>query len=251
MSAAWDHKPRASINTTTHLPQGCSDDWQKQSTYHHTPATGLLRRLTETIHVPPHTCHRAAQTIDRDNPRTITHLPQGCSDDWQRQSTWRTEHAAWHTVSCLLAISIFCDILCFLWRPLHNGPVIQLPLTEAFSSLESWLPSYLLNVKTTWLGNLKRFCWPQNIIHATLVQFSSVAQSCPTLCDPMNRSTPGLPVHHQLLESWSETNCGSERDFHMDFILSIIWVMSYMLSPSNPVNLSQVLSSGSLLSSHC
>ena len=33
------------------------------------------------------------------------------------------------------------------------------------------------------------------------VQFSSVAQSCPTLCDPMNRSTPGLPVHHQLLES--------------------------------------------------
>ena len=29
---------------------------------------------------------------------------------------------------------------------------------------------------------------------------SSVAQSCPTLCDPMNRSTPGLPVLHQLLE---------------------------------------------------
>ncbi|XDC74727.1 hypothetical protein R6Z07F_005900 [Ovis aries] len=32
------------------------------------------------------------------------------------------------------------------------------------------------------------------------VQFSSVAQSCPTLCDPMYRSTPGLPVHHQLPE---------------------------------------------------
>ena len=32
------------------------------------------------------------------------------------------------------------------------------------------------------------------------VQFSSVAQSCPTLCDPINRGTPGLPVHHQLLE---------------------------------------------------
>ena len=30
--------------------------------------------------------------------------------------------------------------------------------------------------------------------------FSSVAQSCPTLCNPMNRGTPGLPVHHQLLE---------------------------------------------------
>ena len=31
-------------------------------------------------------------------------------------------------------------------------------------------------------------------------QFSSVTQSCPTLCNPMNRSTPGLPVHYQLLE---------------------------------------------------
>ena len=33
-----------------------------------------------------------------------------------------------------------------------------------------------------------------------LVQFSSVAQLCPTPCDPMNCSTPGLPVYHQLLE---------------------------------------------------
>ena len=32
------------------------------------------------------------------------------------------------------------------------------------------------------------------------VQFSSVAQLCPTLCDPMNRSKPGLPVHHKLPE---------------------------------------------------
>ena len=32
------------------------------------------------------------------------------------------------------------------------------------------------------------------------VQFSSVTQSCLTLCDPMNRSMPGLPVHHQLPE---------------------------------------------------
>ena len=32
------------------------------------------------------------------------------------------------------------------------------------------------------------------------LQFSSVTQSCPTLCDPMNCSTPGLPVHHQ---TWS------------------------------------------------
>ena len=36
-------------------------------------------------------------------------------------------------------------------------------------------------------------------------QIRSVAQSCPTLCDPMNRSTPGLPVHHQLPE-FTETH---------------------------------------------
>ena len=36
--------------------------------------------------------------------------------------------------------------------------------------------------------------------HGTTVQFNSIAQSCPTLCDPVNRSTTGLPVHHQLPE---------------------------------------------------
>ena len=40
----------------------------------------------------------------------------------------------------------------------------------------------------------------QQIIRTSSVQFSPVAQSCPTLRDPMNHSTPGLPVHHQLPE---------------------------------------------------
>ena len=38
------------------------------------------------------------------------------------------------------------------------------------------------------------------------VQFSSVIQSCPTLCDPMNRSTPGLPVHHQMKRCLEKEN---------------------------------------------
>ena len=37
-------------------------------------------------------------------------------------------------------------------------------------------------------------------VNKYIVLFSSVAQSCPSLCDPMNHSTPGLPVYHQLLE---------------------------------------------------
>ena len=42
--------------------------------------------------------------------------------------------------------------------------------------------------------------YPQSKQIGFSVQFSSVAQSCPTLCNPMNRSTLGFPVHHQLLE---------------------------------------------------
>ena len=38
------------------------------------------------------------------------------------------------------------------------------------------------------------------VLNTSSVQFSSATQSFPTLCDPMNCSTPGLPVHHQLLE---------------------------------------------------
>ena len=39
-----------------------------------------------------------------------------------------------------------------------------------------------------------------SLLFSMLSQFSSVTQSCPTLCDPMNCSTPGLPVHHQFPE---------------------------------------------------
>ena len=42
--------------------------------------------------------------------------------------------------------------------------------------------------------------FPIDIMHFYSVQFSSVTQLCPTHCDPMDCSTPGFPVHHQLLE---------------------------------------------------
>ena len=58
---------------------------------------------------------------------------------------------------------------------------------------------------TEWLHSLAKSRGNSYIVNCSLealgwVQFSSVAQSCPTLCDPMNCSTPGLPVHHQLPE---------------------------------------------------
>ena len=58
-----------------------------------------------------------------------------------------------------------------------------------------------------------------------LVQFSSVAQSCPTLCDPMNCSTPGLPVHHQLPE-FTQT--------HVHWVGDVIQPSHPLSSPSPP-----------------
>ena len=51
-------------------------------------------------------------------------------------------------------------------------------------------------------------------------QFSSVTQSCPTLCDPMNRSTPGPPVHHQL----------------PDFTQTHVHRVSVAIQPSHPLS---------------
>ena len=48
-------------------------------------------------------------------------------------------------------------------------------------------------------------------IHFSSVQFSSFTQSCPSLCDPVNCSTPGLPVHHHLLE-FTQTHVRQVRD---------------------------------------
>ena len=59
------------------------------------------------------------------------------------------------------------------------------------------------------------------------VQFSSVAQSCPTLCDPMNRSTPGLPVHHKLLE-FTQT--------HVHRVSDAIQPSHLLSSPSPPAS---------------
>ena len=65
---------------------------------------------------------------------------------------------------------------------------------------------------------------------STSVQFSSVTQSCPTLCDPTNHSTPGLPVHHQLLES---------TQTHVHQVSDAIQPSHPLSSPSPALNLSQ------------
>ena len=67
--------------------------------------------------------------------------------------------------------------------------------------------------------------------YQNIIQFSSVAQSCPTLCDPMNRSTPGLPVNHQLPES---------TQTHVHRVSDAIQPSHPLSSPSPPaLNISQ------------
>ena len=65
-----------------------------------------------------------------------------------------------------------------------------------------------------------------NRISKPVSTFSSVAQLCPTLCNPMNRSTPGLPVHHQLLE-FTQT--------HVHLVSDAIQLSHPLSSPSPPV----------------
>ena len=107
------------------------------------------------------------------------------------------------------------------------------------------------------LNNSLCFYYTNHILGS--VQSSSVVQSCPTLCDPMNHSTPGLPVHHQLPEFTKPTSIESvmpsshlilcrpllllppippsirvfsnESTLHMRWLK--YWSFSFSISPSN------------------
>ena len=70
--------------------------------------------------------------------------------------------------------------------------------------------------------NLKKNFWVKNFLPFL---FSSFAQSCTTLCNPKNRSTPGLPVHHWLLES-TQTHVHWVDDAQMMHQSLFKWVSS-------------------------
>ena len=73
-------------------------------------------------------------------------------------------------------------------------------------------------------GKIMKYLLPMEPFWGS-VQFSSVSESCPTLCDPMNRSMPGLPVHHQLPE-FTQT--------HVHWVRDAIQPSHPLLSPSPP-----------------
>ena len=101
------------------------------------------------------------------------------------------------------------------YYPTSHSEFVKSSLSLQLSPSLSQFSSFLNTVKISYpisftprldfsLDLLEVFRWEKSC-HASCFKpisqsVSSVPQSCPTLCTPMNRSTPGLPVHHQLLE---------------------------------------------------
>ena len=114
-------------------------------------------------------------------------------------------------------IFFFQNNFFFLPLSLYNSVVL---LFEKYF----WCPLHLKD------GLAKDYIWDLTLLFFFNV-FSSVAQSCLTLCDPMGCSTPGLPVHHQLLE-FTQT--------HVHCVGDAIQSSHPLSSPSPPAfNLSQ------------
>ena len=93
----------------------------------------------------------------------------------------------------------------------------------------AWVQTWL-GICVGALGSLSlagETCQLQIVFAVEYVQFSSIVQSCPTLCNPMNCSTPGLPVLHYLLE-FVQT--------HVYWVSDAIQ-LSYPLSPLSPLTL--------------
>ena len=88
---------------------------------------------------------------------------------------------------------------------LRNGPDVGMTRIFFNECIKTYTVKSTQHEVRTVNGKFEQMCENYSI------QFSSVAQSCPTLCDPMNRSTPGLPVHHQLPE-FTQTHVHRVRD---------------------------------------
>ena len=109
---------------------------------------------------------------------------------------------------------------CWLWLSTHH-------VDHSTSSIwqNQWeLNSNMLNER--FLSSTQDILWKLKIPKPLgSVQFSSVTQSCSTLCNPMNHSTPGLPVHHQLPE-FTQT--------HVHWVSDAIQPSHPLSSPSPP-----------------
>ena len=92
----------------------------------------------------------------------------------------------------LIIASIFLLVINLLINCFLNRVVLKFLIVMVTTSLVAQMVENLPSMWEIWVQSLG--------FEDPLVQFSSVTQSCPTLCDPMNHSMPGLLVHHKLPE---------------------------------------------------
>ena len=110
----------------------------------------------------------------------------------------------WNKPNLIMVYELFNVLLnCllkFCWGFLHLCSLAILACSFLFCDIFVWFwyQSYCVLVELVWKYSFHCNFWKS--FRRVGVQFSSGTQSCPTLCDHMNHSTPGLPVHHQLPE---------------------------------------------------
>ena len=152
-----------------------------------------------------------------------------CQHQWhQLRSTVVSWWKPWGCSSCFWAWIQPCH-----WLGLGTWASWMTPLSLRcliFSSMQiqRQTKQYYPNINVSHICSLKfssSHIFESGRKQKNIFQFSSVAQSCPTLCDPMNCSTPGLPVHHQLPEF---------TQIHIHWVSDAILPSHPLSSPSPP-----------------
>ena len=102
-------------------------------------------------------------------------------------------------------------IVCIPWRGIRTCPKAALLFLDFFSTVFTSLP------------------FPYS------VQFSSVAQLCPTLCDPMDCSMPGFSVHHLFEPAWWNLSCLSDLTFYIFVPSPVIYLFYFIFGMWDPL----------------
>ena len=124
----------------------------------------------------------------------------GKTQKWHSTPSWLFLKGFLHSLFHLTFLFAVVQSLSQVWpfvTPWSAAGQASLFITNSRNLLK------LVSIKSVMLSNHLILCRPlllQPSVFPASVQFSSVAQLCPTLCDSMNHSMQGLPVHHQLPE---------------------------------------------------